>query len=126
MAGDEHPLIWHYFSDLDDAIEAMQAADLLELPFVLHKEERTVEPDEAGGDDLDGESVIVTYVLVILPPGAEFEVASGDDDVEDDDEYVEDEADQDEDEDDVDDDDQVDDSDDNDDGEVDDEEDDGS
>lgn len=63
---DDRPFAWHYFDELADALEAIKAADLLELPFVLHKRERQTEDDDA---------VEIDYVVVLLPPGAEFEVA---------------------------------------------------
>lgn len=72
--GDDRPFAWHYFSDLEDALDAVQAAELLEIPFVLHRSEEPVpSPDE------DSDEVIVSYVVVLLPPGTEFEVASDDD-----------------------------------------------
>lgn len=72
--GDDRPFAWHYFSDLEDALDAVQAAELLEIPFVLHRSEEPV-PSPDG----DSDEVIVSYVVVLLPPGTEFEVASDDD-----------------------------------------------
>lgn len=80
--GDDRPFAWHYFSDLEDALDAVQAAELLEIPFVLHRSEEPV-PSPDG----DSDEVIVSYVVVLLPPGTEFEVASDDDE---DDEEVDD------------------------------------
>lgn len=73
-SGDE-PFAYHFFPDLDDALEAVKAADLLELPFVMHKRERQ-------HDDEDG-TLTIDYVVVLLPPGAEFDMIGEDDENED-------------------------------------------
>lgn len=69
----DQPLAWHYYSDLDEAIEAVKAADMLDLPFILHRREEH-DPDAPG----DTETVSISYVVVVLPPGAEVK-ANGDD-----------------------------------------------
>jgi hypothetical protein len=57
--GGDEPFAYHFFPELDDALEAVRAADLLELPFVMHKRER--QPDgEEGALEID-------YVVVLLP-----------------------------------------------------------
>jgi hypothetical protein len=64
--GDERPFAWHYFDQLADALDAVKAADLLDIPFLLHKEERPVDDD----------SVEIQYVVVLLPPGTVLELDS--------------------------------------------------
>jgi hypothetical protein len=59
--GDERPFAWHYFDQLADALDAVKAADTLDIPFLLHKEERPLEDDD---------SVEIQYVVALLPPGA--------------------------------------------------------
>jgi hypothetical protein len=72
------PLIYHYYNELGDALKSARAADRLELPFVLYKNE-----DLIAGDDDEGEYAI-TYVVAIYAPGASPEIAFGDDDPADD------------------------------------------
>jgi hypothetical protein len=70
----ESPLIYHHFNELGDALKSARAADRLELPFVLYKQE-----DLVAGDEDEGEYAI-TYVVALYAPGASPAIAFGDED----------------------------------------------
>jgi hypothetical protein len=68
------PFSWHHFSDLDEALEAARAADLLGIPFVLYPRERSIEDDTSE----------VEYVVVLMAPGSDCDPFPDDEDTEDD------------------------------------------
>lgn len=71
----DSPLIYHYYNELADALKSARAADRLELPFLLYKQE-----DLVAGDEDEGEYAI-TYVVALYAPGASPEIEFGDEDL---------------------------------------------